>query len=164
MRYILSVFLLIFVGLSVTAQRLSETEKFNTPETAVFINGVFVKSTEGFNTNTKGANVHFEIKDAPCTINGVSYKQQFYIVDDRPIYFISLEDFRKKVLPDQEERELIYIINDKIITVDLESYMLDNNFIRGYEIIDGKSFNPLKKNNIVIFRIFTKNYLKLRLQ
>lgn len=160
----LSVALFIFSEHVTKAQKLSVTVDFNNPNTAVFINGVFVKSIEGFNTNTKGANVQFYERHEPVIVNGVSYKQQFHVVDDRSIEFVSLEELKTQYLPDSKGTEVIYMINDKIIATDIDSYKLDRNYIGGYEVIDSSVLETFKDKHVAILRIYTKNHLKLRLK
>ncbi|MCM1511483.1 MAG: hypothetical protein NC116_12320 [Clostridium sp.] len=156
--------LAIFFCASIYAQtkETSDTE-FNNSKTACYVNGIFVKSPIGVNTNKKAEGV----KDAyikkglpPFTVNGVTYINRLDVTYEGTPELISLADVRELYCPNIKGT-VVYMIDNYFITKDVNSYKLDKNFIDRCEELKSSDIEALNgQNDFTVIRVFTQRHKK----
>jgi len=165
MRKILLVALL-FQGIVITALASSDVNdelgrftdvEFSNSKEAVYVNDVFIKSTIGINLGkTSSITSISKLKyREPFVINGVSYTQKTFMMSDKNIEFLSLEDIRKEHCPDVKG-PCLYMINKFFIANDVASYKIDKSFILRTEVLPSSEIEFFKgQTPFTIIRIFT---------
>ncbi len=146
----------------------TEEDIINSSSKAVSINSQFVKSFIGLNLDSlnslpKGS-FHIEISEASnddiIEFNGVQYKTHVNIICDKyNPKLVSLNDikniYRHEYLYDEY---CLFIINDILITKDLNSFKIDEEYIHSIDLIKYREIETFDGENLdlSIIRIYTK--------
>ncbi len=148
-------------------EEYSDTE-FNNSKTACYVNGTFVKSPIGINTDKNAEGV----KDAyikkglpPFTVNGITYINRVDVTYEGTPELLSLADVCKLYCPNVKGT-VVYMIDNYFITQDVNSYKLDKNFIDRCEELKSSDIEALNgQNDFTVIRVFTQRHKKhIRLQ
>lgn len=145
----------------------SDTE-FNNSKTACYVNGTFVKSHIGINTDKKAEGV----KDVyitkglpPFKVNGVTYINRVDVTYEGTPELLSLTDVRKLYCPNVKGT-VVYMIDSHFITKDVNSYKLDKNFIDRCEELKSYDIETLNgHDDFTVIRVFTqrcKKHIRLK--
>lgn len=158
--------LLFFVGiLAIHAQ--SNEDLVNHSSKAFAVNSQYVKSFIGMNLDSlkrmPEGSYRIEIKEAPAdssfVFNGVSYKSYINIISEQyQPELISLRDIKNVYANDRNDNKCLFMINDVLITDDLNSFRIDKDYIhtiivypsRELERIDGGTLD------VYLILIYTK--------
>jgi len=139
---------------SMEMENVSDVEFNNNPE-AVFVNGIFVKSTVGVRMDKYIVNVSKEKCISPIKINGVTYAYKCNLTSNKVIKFVSLENI-KKMYCSNVTTPCFYMINKNFILRDIDSYKIDKDFILKVETVSSTDFEGLKSvTPFTIIRIYT---------
>lgn len=147
--------------------------QFNNDKDALFVNNTFIKSPIGINVENLMNNAYGVISvskqncNPPLVINGVQYDRKIIITCTNEPEFVTLQEIREQYCP-SATGSVIYMINKFFITKDVESYRIDNDFIKNCETLPSSEFELFKDfPPFTIVRIFTKtkgNTYPLRLR
>ncbi len=158
--------LLLFVGvLSIHAQCSEDT--VNHCSKAFAVNSHYVKSFIGINLDSlkrmpEGA-YHIDVKEAPAdsffVFNGIQYKTYVNIVSNQyQPELISLNYIKSIYAKDISADKCLFMINDVLITKDLNSFKIDKDYIHSVVVFPNRELQRIDGGtlNVYLILIYTK--------
>lgn len=96
-------------------------------------------------------------ENKPITVNGVEYLRVMRYVHQKDVEWIPLTEVAKSYGYNNVKGDVIYMINDRIISRGVAGYKLQKDFILRVEVESSKDIPTLsKKNDFSIVRVYTK--------
>ncbi len=158
---------LLFLILPISLKAQSKEHYVNNYEKAFAINSQYVKSFIGLDMDSlarlEEGSYKIEIiestADSPLCFNGVSYKTLVNIVCNQyNPELITLSDIINTYAPDLHHTLCVFMINDIILTKDLNSFKIDKNYIYNIDVIYAREIEGITGScmDINLIMIYTK--------